>query len=258
MSSGAARHARRRQRRRQGVRQGPHDVCVVEPIDPALLVSEPPPTAPLVVEVPFCATPSLGRKQCAVRWVPQADALAIAGSWDEPENELTAWRVRLDSVATDDARAMDDDAEERGPQTTRLGSTPHDGCVLGLAVAESGGLAFTASGAGGVSCYAIADADESVAGGKVKMDNLWSRRGAPEDRLATLGVACNGDKVAAVGEDGGDDGDHGRFHRRAIPPRLPPVYLRPREAPRRPGGGGAGHRNLSGGAAAGRSASARR
>ena len=174
-----------------------------EPIDPALLVSEPPPTAPLVVEVPFCATPSLGRKQCAVRWVPQADALAIAGSWDEPENELTAWRVRLDSVATDDARAMDDDAEERGPQTTRLGSTPHDGCVLGLAVAESGGLAFTASGAGGVSCYAIADADESVAGGKVKMDNLWSRRGAPEDRLATLGVACNGDKVAAVGEDGG-------------------------------------------------------
>lgn len=175
-----------------------------EPIDPALLVSEPPPTAPLVVEVPVCATPSLGRKQCAVRWVPQADALALAGSWDEPEtNELTAWRVRLDSVATDDARAMDDDAEERGPQRVDVGSTPHDGCVLGLAVAESGRLAFTASGAGGVSCYAIADADESVAGGMVKLDHQWSRCGAPEDGLATLGVACNGAEVAAVGEDGG-------------------------------------------------------
>jgi WD40 repeat protein len=37
----------------------------------------------------------------------------------------------------------------------------------------------------------------------VKLDHQWSRCGAPEDGLATLGVACNGAEVAAVGEDGG-------------------------------------------------------
>ncbi len=178
-----------------------------EPIDPALLVSEPPPTAPLVGldAPPVAQTPSLGRKQSAVRWLPgkphpEAGALALAGSWDEPENELAAWRVRLDSAPADDALAMDDDAEERGPQ--RVGAAPHDGCVLGLAVA--GTLAFTASGAGGVSCYAIeADEDEAV-GGEVALRHQW-RGGTPQDALATLGVASsgNGAEVAAVGEDGG-------------------------------------------------------
>ena len=54
-----------------------------------------------VYQPPLAQTASLGLKQSTVCWLPSVvdplseGALALAGSWDEPQNELSAWSVLL-------------------------------------------------------------------------------------------------------------------------------------------------------------------
>lgn len=183
----------------------------LEPIDPAILVSEPPVADPAAGfdAPPVAQTPSLGLKQMVVRWLPTeltaAGAHALSGTWDEPSNEIAAWCVRLDAP-DEDAMRSDDDAAFEGRSPRMVGAAAHDGCVLGLSMAAGGTgsapvVAYTASGAGGVSCYAI---DPEAFGEPDAIRHMW-RRAAPEYGLATLDVACSGGggSVAAVGEDGG-------------------------------------------------------
>ena len=180
------------------------------PIDPQILVSEPPPAAPALGDIPVSQTPSLGLKQSVVRWVPgeptEAGALALAGSWDEPANELSAWRVRLDDGNAMPMNADDDTADYYSPQL--VGAAPHKGCVLGLSVAAGTGmggaiaLAYTASGCGGVACYSVRADEGGDTGAEVELRSVW-QSAAPPGGLATLGVASGaGGDVAAVSEDG--------------------------------------------------------
>ena len=90
---------------------------------------------------PLAQTASLGLKQSTVRWLPQAvhpvtgGALALAGSWDERTNELSAWSVLL---AENDDSAMDGSAPAAPAAAQSVGAAPHEGCVLGLSVGEGG------------------------------------------------------------------------------------------------------------------------
>ena len=55
---------------------------------------QPAAAAPLLAQ-----TRSIGLKQSVVRWLPAVGsrALALAGSWDEPSNELSAWSVQVEA-----------------------------------------------------------------------------------------------------------------------------------------------------------------
>lgn len=157
---------------------------------------------------PLAQTASLGLKQSTVRWLPQAvhpvtgGALALAGSWDERTNELSAWSVLL---AENDDSAMDGSAPAAPAAAQSVGAAPHEGCVLGLSVGVAGGalVAYTASGAGGVGCYTVHVGD----GGDVSLRPRWADgncAAAPARGLATLGVCYSAEAggVAAAGEDG--------------------------------------------------------
>ena len=155
------------------------------------------------VEAPPVAhqTSSIGLKQSSVRWLPafaaSEDLLAISGSWDEEANELSVWSLKLDGATGD---AMGD---EFTSPILQVGSTPHDGCVLGLSVAGNANgappVAYTASGAGGACCFTIDFAND----GGVVLTHQW-RAAVPVGGLATLGVSWGAEAgcVAAAGEDG--------------------------------------------------------
>ena len=185
--------------------------------DLLLDVAPPPATAsPLLAQ-----TPSLGLKQSVVRWLPAAAdrqrARCLAGSWDDPQsNELSVWSVSLD-LPVDDSMADAGDAAAPPPRAASVGTTTHAGCVLGLSVGATptaGGklVAFTASGAGGASCYTIdlgaADDGAGIDGtGAISLREQWAGAGlAPNGGggIATLGVAYSegAGAVCAVGEDG--------------------------------------------------------
>ena len=156
---------------------------------------------------PLAQTASLGLKQSAVRWLPSAvhpitgGALALAGSWDECKNELSAWSVLL--TESDDS-AMDGSAPRAPVAAQSVGAAPHEGCVLGLSVGAMSGklVAYTASGAGGVCCYTVHISD----GGDVSLRPQWTDGNCAAARaqgLATLGVCYSAEAgVAAAGEDG--------------------------------------------------------
>ena len=145
-------------------------------------------------------TPSLGLKQNVVRWLPGGGGgtpVALSGSWDDEANELALWSVELAGSAMDDGTGIQSAAK-------RLCGAAHAGDVLGL---EFGGgvggqplVAFTASGAGGVSCFSV----DVHPDGAAEILPLWERRSAPASGLATLGIGYRADAggVAAVGEDG--------------------------------------------------------
>lgn len=165
-----------------------------------------------IYQPPLAQTASLGLKQSCVRWLPSAHpvsggALALAGSWDEPSNELSVWSVLL---GNDEDDVMDDGsggAAQKGGAAQNIGSCMHQGDVLGLSVgtASAGRLvAYTASGAGGACCYAV----DIGANGDAAIAPQWAdgnRSCAPAGGLATLGVCYSeeaGLGVASVGEDG--------------------------------------------------------
>ena len=71
-------------------------------------------------------TPSLGRKQSAVCWLPsrlQNMAVAAAGSWDEPMNEVALWGWGGSPSDFVDA----DMANEEASEPVKLCSAPHEG-----------------------------------------------------------------------------------------------------------------------------------
>ena len=63
--------------------------------------------APLLAQ-----TRSIGLKQSVVRWLPAVGsrALALAGSWDEPSNALSAWSVQVEASDEEDFAMTDGDA----------------------------------------------------------------------------------------------------------------------------------------------------
>ena len=150
---------------------------------------------------PLAQTPSLGLKQSAVRWLPGAasadGAIAAAGSWDEYENggedQVALWSVRFEPGAEDAMEAAEAEA------VRIVCSSPHSGCVLGLAVAATaaGAAVFTASGAGGAACY-------SVEGGGAALSARWSEGTDAHAGVAALGVCWNEHlgRLALVSEDG--------------------------------------------------------
>ena len=174
----------------------------LEPIDQIVEMDD-------VIELeppPVAQTASIGMKQSTIRWLPleptSFGALVLSGTWDEPQNELSAWSVRLDK---EPASSLMQDAEDEEVETNprQVGSAPHEGCVLDLAVSEQSNratlVAYTASGAGGVSCYSVLPDEE---GRSVALERRWHGV-SPANGAPTLGVAVKGDSVAAVDEDGG-------------------------------------------------------
>lgn len=163
---------------------------------------------------PLAQTPSLGLKQCAVRWLPSAvrhqsgGVICLAGSWDEEANELSAWSVLLDGDDGSGDVAMGDEAgaqPSRGANSVvQVGAASHGGDVLALSHnggSGGGGLcAYTASGAGGVRCYSVGVDDAT---GDVALQPKW-HAAAPAGGLATLGVSYHAEAgaVCAAGEDG--------------------------------------------------------
>ena len=153
--------------------------------------------------LPFLQTQSLGSKQSTVRWLPKevgsgVEAVAAAGSADERVCKVALWGVSFDVQAADDDDAMgrEDDAL---PSAQQLCAADHDGCVLDASVGEGQPTTlFTASGAGGVSCYAV----KGLGGDVPELSLKWREDG--HSALATLGVACHEARgwVASVGEDG--------------------------------------------------------
>jgi len=154
---------------------------------------------------PLAQTASLGLKQSTVCWLPSVvdplseGALALAGSWDEPQNELSAWSVLL---AAEGEEAMDDGAPTAAAQN--VSACAHTGDVLGLSVGLHGGqlVAYTASGAGGIGCFTV-----DVSSGGVTITPRWAdgnRACAPAGGLASLGVcySAEANSVGTVGEDG--------------------------------------------------------
>ena len=175
--------------------------------DDDLLLDAPEEALPIPVQTYTAQTRSLGFKQSVVRWLPAAASgsrpLALAGSWDDPvSNELSVWSVQPE-VPVDPGATMSDAPPEQPQLTaTSVYVAKHSGCVLGLSVGGSQRLvAFTASGAGGASCYAI-----DISGGDdgAVLRPQWAGAAAPAGGLATLGVSYNEDAngVCAVGEDG--------------------------------------------------------
>lgn len=167
------------------------------------VAEEPPAPQPLLAQ-----TRSLGLKQSAVRWLPSAvvgnRALALAGSWDDPEsNELSMWSVQAEAPA-DEGSMMTDAAAAAQPtlSAAMVGSAAHSGCVLGMSVGGTRRIvAFTASGTGGASCYTVEVGDGP--NDAVTLRPQWTAVAAPAGGLATLGVCFNGEShVCAAGEDG--------------------------------------------------------
>ena len=157
--------------------------------------------APLLAQ-----TRSIGLKQSVVRWLPAVGsrALALAGSWDEPSNELSAWSVQVEASDEEDFAMTDGDAAPPMVLAANcVGSARHAGCVLGLSVGSIGSrlVAFTASGTGGACCYTVDVGDEDAS---ITLQPQWSGMGAPAAGIATLGVSYSeaAGGVCAVSEEG--------------------------------------------------------
>jgi len=169
------------------------------------------PDLPEPVAPPISQTRSLGRKQSAVCWLPtmlQTMSVAVAGSWDDPVNELALWG--WDSSPMMEADPMQDaDGDVELPKMAApkmLCSVEHAGDVLDLSVAGGSGapiLIFCASGSGGVSCFG---ADSADGGGSVALQRKWQ----PADSAGcpTLGVSWSATarQLAAVTEGGTEGG----------------------------------------------------
>ena len=148
---------------------------------------------------PLKQTRSLGRKQCAAHWLPELvdeQGVLAAGSWDDAENVVALWSVRLAQEANEggeDEAMLDASADEP------LCTVPHEGCVLDLATGCAPGLPpllFTGSGAGGVACYAVRDGRS--------LTPHWREGAAAHRHTAVHAVGYDAETrmVAAACEDG--------------------------------------------------------
>ena len=151
------------------------------------------------VSPPLKQTRSLGRKQCAAHWLPELveeQGVLAAGSWDDAENIVALWSVRLGQEANEgdeDEVMLDASADEP------LCTVPHEGCVLDLATGcapDTPPLLFTGSGAGGVACYAVRNGRS--------LTPHWREGAAAHRHTAVHGVGYDAETrmVAAACEDG--------------------------------------------------------
>ena len=76
---------------------------------------------------PLKQTRSLGRKQCAAHWLPELvdeQGVLAAGSWDDAENVVALWSVRLAQEANEGG---EDEAMLDASADDPLCTVPHEG-----------------------------------------------------------------------------------------------------------------------------------
>jgi len=152
------------------------------------------------------ATRSLGRKQSAVRWLPDCAAgsgVVAAGTWDDAENTLALWAVQLEPQE-EEMGGMYDAEDVLEPAARLLSSVPHKGCVLGLATAAAGPAAppliLTAGGDGALSCFSASAS--GVGGTGLTLHPAWSQAAGDGEALLGVGVSLDSRSVACCGEAG--------------------------------------------------------
>jgi WD40 repeat protein len=148
------------------------------------------------------ATRSLGRKQSAVRWLPECAAgsgVVAAGTWDDPENTLSLWSVQLERDE-EEMDGMDETLLE--PTTRMISSVSHPGCVLGLAA--GGGrtgdapVVLTAGGDGALSCFSASALGSGSA--ELELRREWSLAAGGGEALLGVDTSADACSVACVGE----------------------------------------------------------
>jgi len=164
---------------------------------------------------PSVQTSSLGSKQFAVRWLPTccqpdpSQPVAVAGTWDEPQNEIALWSVRFSSDFPAKDENMLDVAEESQSVPKQVCCVPHDGCVLDLSVGRSSAgspVVFSASGTGCITCFCIEGGVTGAANASIEALTLKQQWAVPTagKGFAALGVSWSAEeqRLAAVNEDG--------------------------------------------------------